>query len=131
MITLNNLSKKFRIPHERRDTLFENVKSIFKPFNYNTFYALKDVSLKIDKGECIGIIGSNGSGKSTLLRLLAKILIPNQGNIEIKGKIIPFLELGLGFNGDLTVEENIYLNLFAVVKSGMFSGIQGNVRNCC
>ena len=74
------------------------------------FEALKDVNLHINMGEFIGIIGKNGSGKSTLLKLIANIYSPTKGDIYINGSISPFLELGIGFNGDLSARENVYLN---------------------
>jgi len=110
MIKVDNVTKKFRIPHEKRNTVFESLINIFKPVNYEIFNAINDISFEVVAGECIGVIGKNGSGKSTLLKLLAGIIRPNSGNIEINGDIVPFLELGLGFSGELTGRDNIYLN---------------------
>ena len=78
-----------------------------KPKQYETFTVLKDVSFEVDEGECVGIIGDNGSGKSTLLKIIANILRPTKGTVRVKGKMTPFLELGVGFQPDLTVRENV------------------------
>lgn len=106
-IIVKNVTKEFIIPHERKTTLFENIKGIFRPSTYETFTALKDVSFTVEKGESIGIIGDNGSGKSTLLKIISRILKPTRGSVEVNGRITPFLELGVGFQPDLTAKENI------------------------
>lgn len=106
-VQVDNLWKTFQIPHERRTTLFENLVGMMRPKQYETFTVLKDVSFKVDEGECVGIIGDNGSGKSTLLKIIANILRPTKGTVKVKGKMTPFLELGVGFQPDLTVRENI------------------------
>lgn len=109
-IKLTNVSKKFKIPHEKRDTLKESFINFYRRREYIDLDALKDVDLEVNEGEFLGIIGRNGSGKSTLLKLLANIYTPTSGDIKIDGEISPFLELGVGFNGDLSARENIYLN---------------------
>jgi len=106
-VEVEHLWKTFQIPHERRTTLFESLASMMKSNQYETFTALKDVSFEVDKGECVGIIGDNGSGKSTLLKIIANILRPTKGTVKVEGKMTPFLELGVGFQPDLTVRENI------------------------
>lgn len=106
-VQVENLRKTFQIPHERRTTLFENLMGIMRPKQYETFTVLKDVNFEVDPGECIGIIGDNGSGKSTLLKIIANILRPSSGSVRLKGKMTPFLELGVGFQPDLTVGENV------------------------
>ena len=83
---------------------------LFRPAKYEKIRALDDVSFEVQEGEFLGIIVPNGSGKSTLLKVLAGILVPNKGTMEISGKISPFLELGVGFNMDLTARENVYQN---------------------
>jgi ABC-type polysaccharide/polyol phosphate transport system ATPase subunit len=110
-IEVDNVSKRFRIPHEKKTTVYDNIigKITGKSYNYEVFEALKDVSFKVKKGETFGIIGQNGSGKSTLLKILAGVLIPDRGHIKVKDKIAPFLELGVGFQPDLTAIENAYL----------------------
>lgn len=110
VITIKNLQKSFIIPHERRDTLKEHFTGFFKKRDYENFNALNDISCSIKKGDFIGIIGANGSGKSTLLKILAGIYTPTKGSINIQGKLSPFLELGVGFNPELSGKENIFLN---------------------
>ena len=84
------------------------MKNIKKSFN--GVEVLKDISLKVEKGEVLGIIGPSGSGKSTLLKLICGILKPYRGTVEVRGSIAPLIELGAGFDGELTATENIYLN---------------------
>ncbi|MEX0881315.1 MAG: ABC transporter ATP-binding protein [Candidatus Saccharimonadales bacterium] len=109
-IKVENLSKIFKLPHEKHSS----VKSLFVNFYRRRFYerlqALNDISFEIKKGEFFGIVGRNGSGKSTLLKLLAGIYSPTSGNIQVNGKLTPFIELGVGFNPELTGRENVYLN---------------------
>ncbi len=110
VIRLEHVSKAFKIPHDRKTGIKSFVLGLFMgSHSYEQFYALKDVSLSVKKGEFLGIIGSNGSGKSTLLKLIAGVIQPTRGSVAVKGKISPFLELGVGFQGELTVKENIYL----------------------
>jgi len=111
-VSVQNVSKNFKLPHERADS----VKSLFvNPFNKNrkkfeSQHALKDISFDIKKGEFFGIVGRNGSGKSTLLKIIAGIYEPTSGTITKNGKLVPFIELGVGFNPELTGRENVYLN---------------------
>jgi lipopolysaccharide transport system ATP-binding protein len=106
-IKVEHLHKTFRIPHEKRTTIFETLTGIFKTPTYETFYALKDINFSVEEGEALGIIGENGSGKSTLLKIIASILHPSSGKVTALKKITPFLELGVGFQQDLTAAENI------------------------
>lgn len=106
-VNVEHLWKTFQIPHEKRTTLFEILAGMMRPRQFETFAVLKDVCFEVDEGECIGIIGDNGSGKSTLLKIIAHILRPSKGTVNVKGKMTPFLELGVGFQPDLTVKENI------------------------
>lgn len=109
-VTVKNLSKEFKIPHERINTVSGAFVNLFKKKTYETFYALKDVSFEVKKGEFFGIIGRNGSGKSTLLKILAGVYSADKGAVKIHGLISPFLELGIGFNPELSGRDNIYLN---------------------
>ena len=108
MILLNNVSKKFKLPVERRNTLFEEIVSFLSgKRNFVEFWALKNVTLSIHKGEIFGIMGLNGSGKSTLLKIIAGVLYPDSGEVKVKGKVTPILELGAGFNPELTDPINV------------------------
>ncbi len=109
-IIVDNISKKFRIPHEKKNTVFQNIVGLIKrQFDYEEFWALKDVSFEVNKGEALGIIGRNGSGKSTLLKILARVLYSDSGSVALDGKVASFLELGVGFQPELTAKENVYI----------------------
>lgn len=111
-ISVKHVSKNFRLPHEKTSSIKSGIVHIFKKKNktIETQHALKDITFEIKKGEFFGIVGRNGSGKSTLLKILAEIYTPSQGKIETNGKIVPFIELGVGFNPELTGKDNVYLN---------------------
>ena len=109
-ISVKNLSKTFKIPHEKVSSVRGAFVNAFKAKTYEEFKALDDVSFEVKKGEFFGIIGRNGSGKSTLLKILASIYQSDQGKVSINGMISPFLELGIGFNPELSGRDNIYLN---------------------
>jgi ABC-type polysaccharide/polyol phosphate transport system ATPase subunit len=109
-IELKNITKIFRIRHEKKNSIYEYITSFFNKNNsYEDLTILRNVSLSVKKGEMLGILGLNGSGKTTLLKIITKIYAPNEGTVTTDGKIIPFLELGTGFNGELTARENIIL----------------------
>lgn len=110
LIKIDNLTKTFSIPSEKRDTIKSTLLNVFSPVRKIEFKALDDINLEINQGEFIGFIGSNGSGKSTLLKIIAGIYEPNQGKVQVNGIVVPFLELGVGFNPDLSARENIFLN---------------------
>lgn len=109
-ISVKNVSKEFRIPHEKITSLKGVATSAFKKKTYEEFNALDDVSFDVRKGEFFGIIGRNGSGKSTLLKIIAGIYQADEGVVDVDGRISPFLELGIGFNPELSGRDNIYLN---------------------
>lgn len=109
-IKVENLSKNFKLPHERHTSLKSLFVNFYRKRIYETQKALDDVSFEIKKGEFFGIVGRNGSGKSTLLKLIAGIYAPTRGAITINGSLTPFIELGVGFNPELTGRENVFLN---------------------
>ena len=109
IIKIDHLSKMFKIPHIKNYNLKSYIIHFRKMRLYEEFYALKNINLEIKAGEFLGIIGRNGTGKSTLLKIIAGILHPTSGDVSVKGKISPFLELGVGFNPELTARENVFL----------------------
>jgi homopolymeric O-antigen transport system ATP-binding protein len=109
-ISLEEVSKRFRIPMDRSMTLKARVVHFRASGRFRDLYALRDVSLEIPFGRFTGIIGPNGCGKSTLLKLLAGIYPPTSGRVTVTGRVSPFLELGVGFNPELTARENVFLN---------------------
>ncbi|OGL39925.1 MAG: hypothetical protein A3C43_06330 [Candidatus Schekmanbacteria bacterium RIFCSPHIGHO2_02_FULL_38_11] len=109
-ITVENLGVFFMLYHQQHITLKETIISFLRrKRRYEKFWALRNITFKVKKGEMLGIIGVNGSGKSTLLKILAKILIPDEGKATIRGKVSALLELGAGFHEELTGMENVYL----------------------
>jgi lipopolysaccharide transport system ATP-binding protein len=108
VIELRGVSKVFSIPHQKRRTVFDRVFGRGH-YTYERFHALRDVSLRVEAGEFLGIVGRNGGGKSTLLRVVAGIYPPTTGTVRVDGAIAPILELGVGFNGALTVRDNVFL----------------------
>ena len=108
VIVFTGVGKRFK--KGRKLLLKEALLDIFKPERTVNFWALKDVSFSLKKGETLGVIGSNGSGKSTILKLIAGVMYPDEGKVEVQGKIAPLIELGAGFHPELTGRENIYLN---------------------
>lgn len=108
-VKVDHVSKVFKIPHEQSHSLKQTVIN-FRKRGYEEFKVLDDVTFEIYEGEFFGILGRNGSGKSTLLKLLAGIYEPTKGKIHVNGDLTPFIELGVGFNAELTGRENVFLN---------------------
>ena len=110
VIHVQNVSLRFKISSEHVDNIKEYfIKFVKRKLRFREFYALKNVNLEIKRGESWGIVGRNGAGKSTLLRIICNILSPETGSVMVNGSISPMLELGSGFDSDLTAGENIYL----------------------
>ncbi|MDY2814117.1 MAG: ABC transporter ATP-binding protein [Dorea sp.] len=111
MVRVDHVSMKFNLSSEKFDSFKEYViKSIKKQVSFDEFWALKDVSFEIYKGDALGLIGLNGSGKSTMLKTIAGVLKPTKGRVEVYGSVAPLIELGAGFDMDLTARENVFLN---------------------
>lgn len=111
MIAVDHVTMRFNMPKEKVDNMKEYlIKALKRQIRFEEFVALSDVTLEVYRGEVVGIVGLNGSGKSTLLKLISGILEPSEGSIKTHGTISPLIELGAGFDMDLTTRENIYLN---------------------
>ncbi|MBI2588980.1 ABC transporter ATP-binding protein [Candidatus Saccharibacteria bacterium] len=108
-VSVKNLYKEFKLPHERKNSLKEWVVHFKRP-TYERLQALSDINFEVKKGEFFGIVGRNGSGKSTLLKIIAGIYQPTSGRVQVHGSLTPFIELGIGFNPELTGRENVFLN---------------------
>ena len=106
-VTVEHLRKTFRLPHRRYSTLKERALHPFRSRTYDELHAVDDVSFDVAQGEFFGIVGRNGSGKSTLLKCLAGIYEPDAGTSRVDGRLSPFIELGVGFNPDLTARDNV------------------------
>lgn len=111
MVEVSNVSVKFHLSRERIDSIKEYIiKKIKNQIEYDEFMALQDVSLTVEKGESVALIGLNGCGKSTLLKTVAGVLKPFKGSVRVYGTVAPLIELGAGFDHDLTARENVFLN---------------------
>lgn len=109
-LVVQNLDKTFRIPKQHVHTLKERALHPFRSTDYREYPVLKDISFEVGRGEFFGIVGRNGSGKSTLLKCMAGIYRPERGRIQVAGRLAPFIELGVGFNPDLTALDNVVIN---------------------
>lgn len=111
IIDVNKVFMRFNLAEEKTDSIKEYfVKLVSGKLHFNEFYALKNVSFQVRPGEAVALIGKNGSGKSTMLKILAGVLYPSAGTVKVNGTIAPLIELGAGFDLELTAEENIYMN---------------------
>ena len=111
MIEVNDVSMKFNLASEKLDSFKEFViKTLKHQITYDEFWALKHVTFSLKRGESLGLIGLNGSGKSTMLKVIAGVLKPTKGNVVVRGSVAPLIELGAGFDADLTARENVFLN---------------------
>ena len=113
-ITVAGVSKTFRLPHQRYSTLKERALHPFRSREMDELRALQDVSVTVEQGEFFGVVGRNGSGKSTLLKCLAGIYEADGGTLDVEGVLSPFIELGVGFNGDLTARDNVLINAIMI-----------------
>ena len=110
-VKVDHVSKFFRLPTEATQSLRTSLVNRFKGIKgYKEQHVLKDISFEVEKGDFYGIVGRNGSGKSTLLKIISEIYIPEKGKVTIDGKLVSFIELGVGFNPELTGRENVYMN---------------------
>ena len=111
IISVENVSMEFRLYKEQVDSLKEFfIKKVKRELSYDEFWALKNINFEVKRGDSFGIVGTNGSGKSTLLKTIAGVLKPTKGKITVRGSVAPMIELGAGFDFDLTARENIFLN---------------------
>jgi len=112
VVTFEDVAIRYRVPREGFSGIKEyTIRWLQRQITYVEFWALQDVSFEIGQGEVFGIIGQNGAGKSTMLKVMSKVLIPSRGHVVMQGKIAPLLEIGGGFNPELTGRENIFINL--------------------
>lgn len=111
IIQVEDVSMRFNLAQEKTETLKEYAVKLMKhQLFFNEFYALQNVSFRVEPGESVALIGRNGSGKSTMLKLIAGVMYPTTGSVTVNGEIAPLIELGAGFDLDLTARENVFLN---------------------
>lgn len=111
IIEVNDVTMRFRLANDKIRSIKEFiVKTIRREIEYKEFVALQSVCFDVNRGEVVGLIGRNGAGKSTILKIISGILKPTEGNVTVRGNVAPMLELGSGFDMDMTGRENIYLN---------------------
>lgn len=111
MIEIDNVSMRFNLAREKSESLKEYFLQMIRgKLQFDEFYALRNISFQVEKGDFFGLIGLNGSGKSTLLKVISGVYKPTEGSTQVHGTIAPLIELGAGFDMDLTARENIYLN---------------------
>ena len=111
IIEVNNVTMRFNLAKEKTDTIKEYCLKLMRgQLHFDEFFALKNVSFSVQPGEAVALIGKNGSGKSTMLKVIAGVMYPSKGQVTVRGSIAPLIELGAGFDMDLTARENIYLN---------------------
>ncbi len=111
VVQLEKVTVRYRVPHEQIATLKEYaIRVLQRRVRHEDFFALQDVSLEIEKGAVVGIIGRNGAGKTTMLKLVARVLRPTRGRVRVVGRVAPLLELQAGFHHELTGRENVFLN---------------------
>lgn len=123
VVVVRGLSKDFVLPHERHSSLKQAAVNIMRRPTYERLRVLEDVSFDVQRGEFFGIVGRNGSGKSTLLKILADIYVPTRGEVQVTGRLAPFIELGVGFNAELTGRDNVFLNgaIFGMTRTELLS----------
>ncbi len=123
VIEVENMSVRFNLTTEKVDSIKEYfIKMAKRQLMFREFFALKDINLTVKAGESVGLVGANGSGKSTLLKTITGIYKPYEGQVRVNGMIAPLIELGAGFDGELTARENVYLN-------GAFFGLSRDFMN--
>lgn len=111
VIVIQDVSIRFKLERGRSTSIKEYMIRFFKDqLSYEEFWALKNISMEVEKGDAVGIVGTNGAGKSTLLKLIAGVMTPSNGTVKVNGIIAPMIELGAGFDSELTGRENIFLN---------------------
>jgi len=111
VVTIENVSVRYRLPRDPVHSIKDfAIRWMKRKMVYDYFSALNDVTLDVRRREVLGIVGHNGAGKSTLLKLIARVLMPTEGRVTVRGRVAPLLELGAGFDREMTGRENIYLN---------------------